>query len=85
MALTNLLNLPLLFASNAFFPTKYMPSWLQPVVTVNPVSYVADVSRQLLLGSPGMASVWFDFAYLAAFALPLLTIGMVASRRLLTK
>ena len=61
MMIINLLNLPLLFASNAMFPAKFMPDWLQPVVWWNPVSHATDISRQLLLGSPGMSALWFDF------------------------
>jgi ABC-2 type transport system permease protein len=85
MTIMNLLNLPLLFASNAMFPAKFMPSWLQPVVNVNPVSYVADSARQLLLGSTGMAPLWFDFAYLGIFALVLAVLGLVMSWRFLSK
>jgi ABC-2 type transport system permease protein len=85
MMIVNLLNLPLLFASNAMFPTKFMPSWLQPVVKVNPVSYATDISRQLLLGSPGMASLSFDFLYLSVFAAILLVAGTIVSRRFLSK
>jgi ABC-2 type transport system ATP-binding protein len=28
---SNLINLPLMFASNAFFPTEFMPDWLQTI------------------------------------------------------
>lgn len=85
MAIMNLFNLPLLFASNALFPAKLMPSWLQYIVMVNPISYGTDVGRQLLLGSAGMASLWFDFAYLAAFAFLFSVIGIVMSWRYLTR
>jgi ABC-2 type transport system permease protein len=85
MAIMNLLNLPLLFASNALFPAKLMPSWLQPVVRVNPISYATDVSRQLLLGAPGMATLTFDFVYLGAFALLLCALGTYMSWKFLTK
>jgi ABC-2 type transport system permease protein len=85
MAIMNLLNLPLLFASNALFPTKFMPSWLQPVARVNPISYATDIARQLLLGSPGMASLAFDFAYLAGFAVLLSVLGTYMSWKYLTK
>lgn len=85
MMIINLLNLPLLFASNAMFPAKFMPSWLQPIVQVNPVSYATDISRQLLLGSPGMASLGFDFLYLALFAVTLTIVGAVVSRRFLSR
>jgi len=85
MAIMNLLNLPLLFASNALFPTRFMPSWLQPVARVNPISYATDISRQLLLGSPGMASLAFDFAYLVGFAVLLSVLGTYMSWKYLTK
>lgn len=85
MAIMNLLSLPLLFASNALFPARLMPSWLQPVVNVNPISYATDIARQLLLGSPGMASLAFDFAYLGAFAVLLSGLGTYMSWKFLTK
>jgi len=85
MALINLLNLPLLFASNALFPLKIMPTWLQDVVRVNPVSYANDAVRQMLIGATGWGMLWFDFAVLVAFATVLSTIGIVLSWRLLSK
>jgi ABC-2 type transport system permease protein len=85
MAIINLLNLPLLFASNALFPTKLMPTWLQDVVKVNPVSYANDGVRQLLLGSPGLNSLLFDYTYLIGFAALFSIVGIVLSWRLLSK
>ena len=86
VALINLINLPLLFASNALFPISIMPNWLQDVVKVNPVSYANDAVRQLLLGATvHLAPLWVDFAVLIGFALVLSTIGIVLSWRLLSK
>jgi ABC-2 type transport system permease protein len=85
MAIMNLLNLPLLFASNAMFPVTYMPEWLQTIAKINPVSYAADICRQLLLASPGMVDIGFGFTYLAAFAATLSTIGIILSWRYLSK
>jgi ABC-2 type transport system permease protein len=85
MAIINLLNLPLLFASNALFPMKIMPTWLQDVVKVNPVSYANDATRQLLIGATGMSSLAVDFAVLIAFAAILSIIGIVLSWRFLSK
>jgi ABC-2 type transport system permease protein len=85
MMIVNLLNLPLLFASNAMFPAKLMPGWLQPIVQVNPISYATDISRQLLLGSSGMASLGFDFLYLGSFALALTVLGMIVSWKYLSR
>ncbi len=85
MAIVNLLNLPLLFGSNALFPAKFMPEWLQAFVQINPISYGTDVGRQLLLGAPGMNTLAFDFAYLIGFATVFSVIGIVLSWRYLTK
>lgn len=85
MAIINLLNLPLLFASNALFPTTIMPAWLQTIVKVNPVSYANDGVRQLLLGATGLNSLPFDYAYLVGFAGLFSIIGIVLSWRLLSK
>ena len=85
MMIINLLNLPLLFASNAMFPAKFMPGWLQPFVYWNPVSHATDISRQLLLGSTGMSSLWFDFLYLGVFAAILSIVGTIVSWRYLSR
>jgi ABC-2 type transport system permease protein len=86
MATINLLNLPLLFASNAMLPTTIMPSWLQTVVRFNPVSYANDATRQLLLGSTNsLAPLWVDFGVLTVFASVLSVLGIVLAWKLLTK
>jgi ABC-2 type transport system permease protein len=86
VALINLINLPLLFASNALFPISIMPAWLQDIVRVNPVSYANDGVRQLLIGATvHLASLWVDFAVLIVFAVALSAIGIVLSWKLLSK
>lgn len=95
MAVINLLNLPLLFASNAMLPVGIMPGWLQSVVKVNPVSYAVDGVRQMLLGSGSsaaaaagysvLAPLWVDFTVLVGFAVLLSILGIVMSWKLLTK
>jgi ABC-2 type transport system permease protein len=85
MAIINLLNLPLLFASNALFPIAIMPAWLQDVVRVNPVSYAIDAIRQLLIGATGIYALWVDFTVVIAFAAFFSIVGIVMSWRLLSK
>jgi ABC-2 type transport system permease protein len=86
MALINLLNLPLLFASNALLPVTIMPGWLQSVVKLNPVSYANDAVRQMLLGSTQhLAPLWVDFSVLIGFAAILGALGIVLSWKLLSK
>lgn len=84
-AIMNLLNLPLLFASNTLFPASLMPDWLQLVVRINPISYGTDVGRQLLLGTAGFNGIAFDFAYLVGFAALFSITGIILSWRLLSK
>jgi ABC-2 type transport system permease protein len=91
MAAINLLNLPLLFASNAMLPVATMPGWLQSVIKYNPVSYAVDGVRQMLLGSASatgynvLAPLWVDFGVLVAFAALLSILGIVLSWRFLSK
>lgn len=44
-------NLPLLFASTALAPLSFMPSWLQVVATLNPLSYAIEPIRYLYTSS----------------------------------
>ncbi len=91
MTVINLLNLPLLFASNAMLPLATMPGWLVEVVKYNPVSYAVDGVRQMLLGSASaqgysvLAPLWMDFGVLALFAGLLSVLGIVLSWRYLAK
>lgn len=85
MAIINLINLPLIFASNSLFPSKIMPAWLQDIVKVNPVSYANDATRQLLIGATGTNNILVDFAVLIAFAVVLSAVGIVLSWRFLSK
>lgn len=85
MAVMNLLNLPLTFASSAFFPIDKMPGWLQAVANVNPMSYTIDGMRQLLIFNTDYMKLAFDFAYVGIFAAILTTIGIVLSWRYLNK
>lgn len=85
MAVVNLLNLPLMFASNALFPTKLMPDWLQTITKINPVTYATDATRQLLLYTIDMHQLAIDFLFLGAFAVISSTIGILLSWRYLSK
>jgi ABC-2 type transport system permease protein len=85
MAVVNLLNLPLMFASNALFPASLMPEWLQTITKINPVTYATDATRQLILYTVDMHQLAIDFLFLGAFAVIFTTIGIVLSWRYLSK
>lgn len=84
MAVVNLINMPLLFTSNIFFPTSLMPSWLRAVARVNPVSYLTDAIRQLTVLELDLSSLLLDLAYLGLLSLALSAIGMALAKRYLS-
>ena len=47
MAVSNFLTMPLMFTSNAMFPTKAMPVWLKDIALANPVSYAVQAMRTI--------------------------------------
>lgn len=49
MGIGQLLTMPLFFASNAIYPISIMPSWLQAVSKINPLSYQVDALRSLMV------------------------------------
>jgi ABC-2 type transport system permease protein len=68
--LMNLVLFPLLFFSGAFFPIDNLPTWLEVLARVNPLSYAVDA---LLLAtyaedSDGFIGLWLDFVVLGGLA-----------------
>lgn len=50
MGIGQALTMPLFFASNAIYPISIMPTWLKYISIANPLSYVVDAMRSMLLG-----------------------------------
>lgn len=51
MGIGQFLTMPLFFASNAIYPIEIMPQWLQVISYINPLTYLVDVLRSLMLTS----------------------------------
>ncbi len=49
MGMGQALTMPLFFASSAIYPISLMPVWLRYVAYVNPLSYVVDAMRAILV------------------------------------
>jgi len=68
-----LLNLPLLFLSNALYPLDVLPKWMQIGALLNPTSYVVDGIRQTLLvngtamSGTSVLPLWLCFAVIGIF------------------
>lgn len=76
MGIGQLLTMPLFFASNALYPIELMPSWLQGISMGNPLTYLVDALRTLML--PGYAAEFpliLDFGAMLLVLLVLAAIG----------
>lgn len=78
-----LLQLPMLFLSNALYPLDSLPTWLAWVARFNPASYLVDGLRQtvltdgLTMAGSELLPLWACFAVCAGFAVA----GMLLSLR----
>lgn len=77
MGIGQVITLPLFFASNAIYPIAIMPPWLQLVATINPLSYMVDGLRALLV-TGDMSQLPFDITilFLVTFGISLLSAYM---------
>jgi ABC-2 type transport system permease protein len=69
MGIGQLIMMPLFFASSALYPLAIMPTWLQVVARVNPLTYQVHALRVLLLGIDAGGTLWIDITVLVAFLL----------------
>jgi ABC-2 type transport system permease protein len=86
-------NLPLLFASTALAPLSFMPSWLQVVASLNPLSYAIEpiryiythtdwaLSSVVMQGPFGSISLGLALLILAGFS----TVALLSIRPLLRR
>jgi ABC-2 type transport system permease protein len=81
----NLINLPLMFASAALFPTTLMPDWLKGIANYNPLTLAADGLRQMAFVDPApIHSLGWDFVGLVLFSGALIVLSIGLSRKLLS-
>ena len=84
-AIFNLVTLPLMFASSAYFPIDNMPNWLQVIANANPISYTIDAVRRLMIFGDGYGRLPLDFAFVGIFAIVVTGICVMLSWRFLNK
>lgn len=68
MGIGQLATMPLFFASSALYPVKAMPGWLQAFSRFNPMSYLVDGLRGLML-NPGYRGFGLDAGVLLGLGL----------------
>ena len=80
----NLLTMPLMFISGAFFPVETMPSWMKFIAIANPLTYAIYGVRYWVAGAVGSLSFInpvTSAAALAAFALVSAAVAMTLFER----
>lgn len=76
------LNLPLLFLSNALYPLSTMPTWMRVLAWLNPTTYAVDGMRTMLYGVNEIPLA-LDLAVLIGFAVLCTWFGLRSFRSLL--
>jgi len=82
MGVVQLIMMPLFFASNALYPIKIMPTALQYVAKGNPLYYVVDSLRSLLLTND-LSSLPFDLGVLFVITVIFVLAGTWGLKRLM--
>ena len=66
MGIGQVLTMPLFFASNAIYPIALMPTWLQAVAVLNPLTYLVDALRGIMIqGGQSLHPIYLDMAVMA--------------------
>lgn len=76
MGIGQVLTMPLFFASNAIYPISMMPKWLQGIAEANPLTYMVDALRALMIvGASSTYGITLDFLALLGGVIVLVAVG----------
>jgi len=82
MGIGQALIMPLFFASNALYPIKLMPPFLQTIAVLNPLTYAVDAVRGLLI-SGEVANIPADFVSVIIFDAVVFIVASISFRRII--
>ncbi len=76
MGIGQVLTMPLFFASNAIYPIALMPGWLQVIAHINPLSYMVDGLRAMMVvGTASENGLPLDFGVVLCITAILIALG----------
>ena len=76
MGIGQVLTMPMFFASNAIYPISMMPPWLGAVARANPLTYLVDALRTLMLvGAVSVVGLVLDFAVMTVILVALIGVA----------
>lgn len=72
------------FLSGIFWPVAQLPTFLQPVSYILPLTYANDALRGVMLKSDGIGEIAWQLAALVIFALAMVVLSALTMRRQIT-
>lgn len=82
MGIGQAITLPLFFASTALYPTSIMPPVLKVISAFNPVSYIVDALRGLLI-TGNLTGLPMDILALVIFDLIMFTLASISFKKII--
>jgi ABC-2 type transport system permease protein len=82
MGIGQAIMMPIFFASSAIYPIDIMPTWLKVIAHVNPLSYIVDAMRSLLVTSD-YHQLGLDFAVIVFATALLVTLSSTSFSRII--
>jgi ABC-2 type transport system permease protein len=82
MGIGQAITMPLFFASSAIYPIDLMPDWLKIIARVNPLSYIVDALRALLV-TGDFSRLPVDLGVLVLAVIVMVGLATLAFRRII--
>ncbi len=76
-AIANMLMMPMIFASGAFFPLMNLPDWFWYITEIDPMTYAVDAMRQAL-ANVGYFPLWQDIIALIILDIAFIVLAVKA-------
>jgi ABC-2 type transport system permease protein len=82
MGIGQAITMPLFFASNALYPVQIMPPIIREFSTFNPMSYVVDAVRSLLI-TGNISNLPSDLAAITIFDIIMFIAASISFKRII--
>ena len=83
-AVSGFLYLPLIFLSTAMFPISFLPGWAQTISNYNPVTYISNVTRELVSGGLNFNTLVEGYALTGTIALATFIVTLYQFRKVVS-
>ncbi|MHB8840487.1 MAG: ABC transporter permease [Candidatus Aquicultor sp.] len=74
--LGNIIGMPMMFLGGVFFPVDNAPTWIQPLIKVLPLKYLADALRSVMVQGQSLGSVQTNLYILLAVTAVLFAVSI---------